>query len=416
MSLSVTSEVGRLMTVLCHAPGREVDGMIPDMMEELLFDDILHGVDAREEHGRLRRVLELLGVEVLEAQKLLAEALEQDEGARKSAVAEYLSDASDDVRDAAASDASLLADLLVGGRRTSAPDVTGDLDDIYAVAPLPNYCFQRDPQIVIGSGVVHSMMCNRAREREADLGKLIFQHHPRFKASTTLFDPNDLDARARRLSALEGGDLLVLDKDILVVGRSERTNTGGVSALCDALGRGEDRPRWLIVVEIPQRRAFMHLDTLFTQVDEDACLIYPPVLKKGGALNPGVFLIDLHQKERAYVEKSDLLSTLKALGKDLQPIYCGGDDPVMQQREQWTDGANSMALAPGVITVYDRNPATLEELSRHGFATVDAEDLLLGRTELSLDAVGRAAILMPSNELSRARGGPHCLLHPLTRA
>ena len=200
-----------------------------------------------------------------------------------------------------------------------------------------------------------------------------------------------------------------------MVGRSERTNTGGISALCDALSALDDGPRWLVLVEIPQRRAFMHLDTLFTQVDHDACLIYPPVLKKGGALNPGVFLIDLHQAERAYIEKSDLLSTLKALGIDLEPINCGGDDPVMQQREQWTDGANSMALAPGVITVYDRNPATLDELGRHGFAIVDAEDLLLGRTELSLATKGRAAVLMPSNELSRARGGPHCLLHPLAR-
>ena len=199
--LKVTSEVGRLKTVLCHAPGREVDGMIPDMMEELLFDDILHGVDAREEHGRLRRVLELLGVEVLEAQELLRAALATDAGVRDAAASNYLGEASEDIQQAARDDASLLADLLVGGRRTSAPDVTGEVQDIYAVSPLPNYCFQRDPQIVIGDGIVHSMMCNRARAREADLGKLIFEHHPRFADTPTVFDPDSLDVRARARAA-----------------------------------------------------------------------------------------------------------------------------------------------------------------------------------------------------------------------
>lgn len=159
----------------------------------------------------------------------------------------------------------------------------------------------------------------------------------------------------------------------------------------------------------------MHLDTLFTPVDHDACLIYAPVILREGIESAQIYECDLHASQPRPVLKGDLLTELRRHGLDLEPISCGGADYVAQQREQWTDGANCLALAPGVIALYDRNLRTADELSRHGFDIVRAKDILLGDTELDLDRAGRTCILLSSHEISRARGGPHCLTHPLLR-
>jgi arginine deiminase len=207
----------------------------------------------------------------------------------------------------------------------------------------------------------------------------------------------------------------VLSGQVVAVGLSERTNRRGVRRLARALARRDAAPRWLVVVQVPRRRAYMHLDTLITPVDRDACLVYPPVVLSHGTEHAQVWEIDLHDPDLRFREAPPLLDSLARRGVDLQPIPCGGTDPVDQQREQWTDGSNALALAPGVITIYDRNRGTAEELARHGFRVVAADDLLLGREEIDLDDGGRVCILLPSHELSRARGGPHCLSHPLER-
>ena len=159
----------------------------------------------------------------------------------------------------------------------------------------------------------------------------------------------------------------------------------------------------------------MHLDTLFTPIDREMALVFPPVLIHHGSERATVYEIDLRSSNRDWSPRTDLLSALSRRGVGFDPVPCGGDDPIAQQREQWTDGANALALAPGVIAMYDRNRATMDELSRRGFRIVDAEDLLLGRDEVDLDASERVCISFTSHELSRARGGPHCLTHPLVR-
>ena len=159
----------------------------------------------------------------------------------------------------------------------------------------------------------------------------------------------------------------------------------------------------------------MHLDTLLTPVDRDACLVHAPVILGDGPERAEVFEIDLHHKELSLTPCGRLLERLARRGIDLEPIPCGGSDPVQQQREQWTDGANALALAPGVIALYDRNLATVEALSGRGFRIASARDLLLGRAEADLDGGKRLCVLLASHEISRARGGPHCLAHPLSR-
>ncbi len=419
--LHVSSEIGRLRAVLLHEPGPEIDQMVPAMMEELLFDDILFGDRARDEHRRFRRVLQLLGVETLDAEDLLSETLEVPE-AREWVLDVLLEDLGSELRERLREASSPdLAGMLVAG--VLAPPQHGrfEPEDLYELPPLPNWCFQRDPQVVLGDGVVFGSLAAQARHREALLSRAIFRFHHDLAGAPVLLDPIQSSPGqphwwAPTRPTLEGGDVLIFSPQVIAVGHSERTNRAGIHALARALSRRDGGPRFMIVVEVPRRRAYMHLDTLVTPVDRDACLLFPPVLLRGaGPEAAGVHEVDLHAATPEFTPRPDLLSALRIHGLDLEPIPCGGEDPVTQQREQWTDGANALALAPGVITLYDRNLGTAEELSRCGFRIVEADALLLGREEVDLDDDGRVCILVPSHELSRARGGPHCLTHPLRR-
>ncbi|MFQ5599901.1 MAG: arginine deiminase family protein [Candidatus Krumholzibacteriia bacterium] len=415
----VTSEVGRLRQVLVHEPGPEVDRMVPSMMEELLFDDILFGDAAREEHRRFQRVLQLLGVEVLEMETLLQETLRSEEGCRwildpllevtPKPLRERMQGATPEK----------LAAMLVHGVRLDPLHAGIEADDLFEVPPLPNLCFQRDPQAIIGSRVIISSMATPARWREALLAGAIFRFHPRLSRIPILLDPMAPGTRPIHLGPrrpqFEGGDVLVLSPDVVALGYSERTNRTGVHHLARVLARLEGGPRWLVVVKLPARRAYMHLDTVITPVNRDACLVYPPITMRGGSDAAHVFEIDLHSEERAPVERDDLLAVLAKRGVDLKPIPCGGSDPVVQQREQWTDGANAFAVAPGMILLYERNPSTAEQLDREGFRIVRAEDLLLGREQVDVGQGERAGSLLPSHEMSRARGGPHGRTQPLLR-
>ena len=418
--LDVRSEIGRLRRVLVHEPGLEVDRMVPPMMAELLFDDILFGDRAREEHGRFRRLLQLVGIEVVESQDLLGETL-ADEAARGWLLELLAPELPFELRrwaqEAAADE---LASALVEG--VLRDDRRGGIEvaDLFALTPLPNWCFQRDPQVVLGDGVVFGAMATAARWREGLLARVLFRFHPALAGAGVVVDPLAPAGDAGPLLGLhrprlEGGDVLVLSSEVVALGVSERSNTVAAEVLARALARREDGPRWLEIVHLPQRRAYMHLDTVFTQIDHDAALLFPPVMVAGGSEVAQTYEVDLHGGDLTPQHRGDLLTALAGRGLELEPISCGGADPVAQQREQWTDGANAVALAPGVIVLYDRNVATAAELERRGFDIVDAEDVLLGRAEVDLSDAGRTCLLLSSHEISRARGGPRCLTHPLQR-
>jgi len=413
----VRSEVGRLRRALVHEPGPEIDRMVPAMMEELLFDDILFGDGARAEFARLRRVLQLLGVEVLDAADLLEDTL-ADGNARGWLVDGVLCDLPAALRgELHELPAAELTAILVGGMRRADTSAGRDAAELFLVPPIPNWCFQRDPQVILGQAVAFCSMATAARHREALLARAVFTYHPDLRATPVLRDPRDEPGvpRGPETPHLEGGDVLVLSADVVAVGLSERTNRPGIDSLARALAAREDGPRWLEVVEIPRRRAYMHLDTLITPIDRELCLLHAPVLLPGGNEQAQVLEIDLRAADLAPQPVAPLLEQLGRRGVPLEPVRCGGRDPVAQQREQWTDGANALAVAPGVILLYDRNVATADELDRAGFRIVTAEDLLLGREEIDLEDCGRVCILVSSHEMSRARGGPHCLVHPLAR-
>lgn len=417
--LQVHSEIGRLRQVLVHEPGLEVDHMTPSTMDELLFDDVLYGARAREEHALFRGVLQYFGVEVVEFLDLLRETFEQD--AARAWVLEVLAEpgeasVADRLRELSP---EALATALTVGVRAEGAGTGLSIEELFVVPPLPNWCFQRDPQVVIGHSVIPASM-GVARQTEAVLSRAVFRFHPRFAGTDVLYDPLGTGPEGALVTGgnrprLEGGDFTIVSGDMLLVGLSERTNRTAVLGLSKRMQSHEGAPRWMVVAELPRRRAYMHLDTVITPVDRDAALVHPPVILDDGPEQARVYTMDLHAKEPRLQAEPSLLAALKTRGVDLEPIPCGGKDPLVQHREQWTDGANALAVAPGVIVLYERNVHTAEELSRRGWNVVKASDLMLGKTDVGAEPSGRVCVLTEAHELSRARGGPHCLTHPLVR-
>jgi arginine deiminase len=418
MQLHVTSEIGRLKSVLVHLPGREIDVMVPPMMAQLLFDDILYGQVAREEHRRFQQLIRFVADDIYDIQDLLEEVFDDVDVKRKivrdfvkrNRLGRRLSGWLQD------QPAAALAEVLIGGIPNERKQ-TGDLPT-FDLFPVPNYFFMRDPQVVVGDGVVVSSMATQARRREALLSKYVFEYHKAFRGRDVVrvdLMSSEPEPIPRRAPTLEGGDVLVARRDLLLVGVTERTNTRGVKELARALKANDPGVRTMIVVELPKQRSFMHLDTVFTFVSRDECLIYPPVILPGGDEAATVTSVDLTQRTLKYTEQKSLLHALKKQRIDLKPIYCGGKKAVDQQREQWTDGANAFALAPGIILLYERNLRTAEELAKNDYHIVYEDDLLLGRAELETWTDRKYAIQIQGNELSRARGGPRCMTMPLER-
>jgi arginine deiminase len=426
MTLRVQSEIGKLRSVLVHQPGREIDRMVPSMMENLLFDDILFGARAREEHRRFQQILRFVADEVLELQDLLEEVL-HGEDARREVVAELaaaLALGGEIVERLASCSAEELAAALIEGVERPEPQISETHDSLFLLPPVPNLFFQRDPAAVVGDRVIRSSMATLARAREPLLAGIVFGRHPRFARSdggsvfwfqefSVEFGPPVSYARMR--PTLEGGDLIVLREDVLAIGYSERTEKTTIERLAEALKREKSPVRRIFVVAIPPARSYMHLDTVFTMVSKGECLCYTPMILPGGAEEADVYEADLTKREITWTTEDDLLSALKTQKIDLAPIACGGTDPIDQQREQWTDGANAFALAPGILLCYDRNERTAEQLAAHGYEIVMDDDLLLGRTELQLWTPKKYAIQLSATELSRARGGPRCMTMPLVR-
>jgi len=416
MRINVTSEIGRLKSVLVHLPGREIDLMVPPMMNELLFDDILYGQVAREEHRRFQQLIRFVAEEIVEIQDLLEEVFEDEsvkagivrDLAKRNHLGRTL------VKRLLEQPAAQLADVLISGIPNER-EQSGDLPK-FDIVPVPNLFFMRDPQVVIGNGVVISSMATQARRRESLLSKYVFENHKRFRDRDLFWvDFMDKEPAKRNAPTLEGGDVLVARRDVVLVGLTERTNKAAIRQLIEALREGDSGVRTVLIVELPKQRSFMHLDTVFTFTSRNECLIYPPVILPGGSQAAKVTKADLTKRKTEYKEEKSLLGALKKLRFDLKPIYCGGQRAVDQQREQWTDGANAFTLAPGIILMYERNVHTAEELASNGYHIIYEDDLLLGRVELETWTDKKYALQIPGHELSRARGGPRCMTMPLER-
>ncbi|MBK8792942.1 MAG: arginine deiminase [Holophaga sp.] len=425
--LSVFSEIDRLKQVVIHNPGLEVDLMVPTIMEKLLFDDILHGEQARDEHALFRGALARVADEVLDIQDLFVEAM-AEEGAKLAFIEDLrrlvnLTDAT----------CNLLRDMP--SDQCARSIITGIAwDDIpghthwqrgfeYRLRPIPNLLFMRDPAAVLGTAYSINSMATWAREREPLILSYVFRHHPRLRHTpdrARLYDQVTplLKGEIRAPLAMEGGDMLVLSDKVLAIGCSERTSTDAVHHLAESLRdhyrSGETGFEHLLMVLMPPIRSAMHLDTVFTRTSQDECLVFPPFFAGKSSELLNVMSIDLRNEELRFTTQPSLLKSLRQVGIDLKPIACGGQDYIKQQREQWTDGANAFAMAPGVIFSYSRNTGTAEELAKNGYTILPVKKLLADPGINLLDGK-KYLIQLECGELSRARGGPRCMTMPLSR-
>ncbi|NNE34498.1 MAG: arginine deiminase, partial [Rhodothermales bacterium] len=277
------------------------------------------------------------------------------------------------------------------------------------VPPSPNLLFTRDLAAVVGEHVVLSSPATEARARESVIMNVVLSYHPIFASS------RDKIIRLPKGVSFEGGDLIVASKEIVLLGISERTSFGGVVNVANELF-ARTAVEHVLLVNLPKKRWCMHLDTVFTFVSPNECVIYPPLIELTD--NGNIVHMRRGDKEGSFSSTicGSLQSTLEELmGRSITFIPCGGHALLDQQREQWTDGSNFFAAAPGVVIGYDRNNRTFETMKEHGYHNVPAESFLSYFGDGSFEGDKRIAIRLEGNELSRGRGGPRCMTLPLSR-
>ena len=397
-----TSEIGRLRKVLLHRPGRELENLVPEYLERLLFDDIPYLKEAQREHDAFAECLRAHGVEVEYLTDLVAESI-TDEAVRQEFIRQFIKESGvSEERTgerlyeylADMSDAEMVSAMMAGVRKSALREKGGKLGDYlgaledeypFVVDPMPNLYFTRDPFATIGTGVSIHKMHTVTRNRETLFGKFIFEHHPVYKNAPRWYDRG-------QTSSLEGGDILVLSPEVLAVGISQRTREDSIDTLAETVLSKSKTFKKVLAFNIPKTRSFMHLDTVFTMVDRDKFTVHPNILS---AITVFVMELDENRKIKIRQEDGRLEDILKEhLHLDrVTLIPCGRGGAIDAAREQWSDGSNTLAIAPGEVVVYERNDVT-------------------NRT---LEEAGVKLHTIPSAELSRGRGGPRCMSMPLWR-
>jgi len=408
--IAIDSEIGTLRRVLVHRPGQEIENMTPAMAAEVLYDDILNLPLADEEHRQLTGVLRRVAT-VYELCDVLSEVLDEEPVRRELIGAlTRLYHCEELAGELMELPSEVLGRQLVEGTSMRKDTLEKFLSPLrHALPPLPNAFFTRDAIMCANDRVIIGSMASRVRTAEALLFKTVVQHHPALKSEGFYFDGTTENGVANL--TLEGGDLLMLRGDLAMIGYSERTSVSGVDMLMKAMAK-EGKVRDVVVVELPKTRATIHLDMIFTMADVDTCVVYPPLIT--GARKCRAFHVKFDGGHVAGIhEHEGVLEALAAQGLDLRPVYCGGDDPFRQEREQWHSGANFFTLAPGQIIGYAHNTATLDGLADAGFDILPATDVTTGKKDLKKGR--RVAIAMDGAELSRGGGGCRCMTMPIQR-
>ncbi len=409
--ISIESEIGRLERVIIHSPGPEIEAMTPATAHRVLYNDIVPLSVVSREHDVLRRLLERFA-EVHEVRDLLLDIL-RDPDVRAELAEEVIRREGIPQRseELLALEPEELLRFLVEGLAERKDTLTSYLSTrIYDIPPLPNLYFMRDSGVIYRDMAIACSMRHQVRSREALFLKYLFGRHPHFRARRMLMDGTVEGAPGL---TLEGGDFQVARKDLLVIGISPRTSTAAFDLIADRLAADLEEPVSLFAIVLPDERATIHLDMVFTFIDRDAALIYEPYIS--GIDRLPVVRMDLFPGGRRKLSRPDtLLAGLAEAGLPLEPVFCGGTDPLHQQREQWLSGSNAFAVRPGVIILYDCNAMTFEALDRAGFRVVSAEDVISGK--VPIDGAGRIAIGTPGIELARGGGGLRCMTFPVLRS
>ncbi|MCI8942403.1 MAG: arginine deiminase [Oscillospiraceae bacterium] len=397
-----TSEIGRLKKVMLHRPGKELENLMPEYLERLLFDDIPYLKVAQAEHDAFAHCLRDNGAEVVYLRDLVEETLAEPD-VRRELTEQFLDEAGLEnhrIREIlqdyfAEMDNGALVDTMMAGVRKS--DIrgfeTGKLADYlsfrsdeypFLIDPMPNLYFTRDPFATIGTGVSLHRMHTVTRNRETLFGKFIFQYHPVYKDAPKWYDRGET-------SSLEGGDILILSPEVLAVGISQRTEEDSIDKFAHTVLSISKTFKKILAFNIPKSRSFMHLDTVFTMVDRDKFTVHPNILSE-----ITVYVMELVDGKVHIREEQGRLEDILKKHLELEQvtlIKCGSDSPIDAAREQWSDGSNTLAIAPGEVVVYERNYVTNRILEDNGI-TVHT---------------------IPCSELSRGRGGPRCMSMPFVR-
>ena len=402
--IHVYSEIGKLKTVMLHRPGKELENLAPDILHRMLIDDIPYLKIAQEEHDAFAHVLRQQGIKVLYLEDLLAESL-TDEKVRRAFLDQLLDESSIKKQDPLHQlllnylqellTKEMVKTVIAGIRKSAIHNSTPSLADLaedpdypFYLDPMPNVYFTRDQQAAIGSGMTINRMTFRARRRESLFMETILKNHPDFK-NATIPVWRDRYHHGR----LEGGDELVLNNHVLAVGISQRTSATAITDLAHNLFDHSSYDT-ILAIKIPHNHAMMHLDTVFTMINYDQFTVHPFILDKAGKIDIYVLQPDDHNGVKI-TEKNDLVQVLKENLhlSELDLIPTGGGDPIAAPREQWNDGSNTLAIAPGEVVTYDRNYVSNDLLRKHGIIVHEIR----------------------SSELSRGRGGPRCMSCPLIR-
>ncbi len=404
--INVKSEIMPLKKVLLHRPGNELLNLTPDSLGRLLFDDIPYLKVAKEEHDEFARILRENGVEVVYLEDLMTEVLDQNPDLRekfvrqfvyeagiktpkyKDAVITFLMEFHDNKELVLKTMEGINVNELAAMERDTEHSLVDKVteDSKFLADPMPNLVFTRDPFASIENGISLNKMYSVTRNRETIYAEYIFNYHPDYKDTIKYYDRYNP-------YHIEGGDILVLNEHTLAIGVSQRTQPESIEQIALNMFKDPDcEIDTILAFNIPNSRAFMHLDTVFTQIDYDKFTYHPGIMD-----TLQVFEIKEDVAHGVKVEEiNDSLENIleKYLNKDITLIPCGGGDKIISEREQWNDGSNTLCIAPGVVIVYDRNNITNAVLRRYGIKVLE----------------------MHGSELSRGRGGPRCMSMPLVRS
>ena len=400
MKINVNSEIGKLKAVLLHRPYKELLNLTPYLLDELLFDEIPYLENAQKEHDMFADVFRKNGCEVFYLEDLCAQSL-YDDGIRCKFIDEFISEANiscEYVKNilkeylmSIKSNKDLVLKMMEGIRKNELnlkkPTTLSQIvsrNDFFISKPLPNLYFTRDPFSFIKDGVSLNTMWSVTRRRETLFGKYIFNYHKEFNKIKKWHDRSDLPS-------IEGGDILVLSKDIVAIGISQRTTAISIENIAKKLLTDENGIKTVLALVIPNNRAFMHLDTVLTMVDYNLFTLHPEIEK-----TLEIYSLTLDDKDiKVNKESTDIETVLKKYLEidKIEFIRQGKGGLLDTHREQWSDGYNTLAIAPREAIVYDRNTITNELLEQHG---------------VKLHKID-------SGELSRGRGGPRCMSMPLIR-
>jgi len=408
-NISVHSEIGKLNTVIIHQPGNEMENMTPATAQEVLYDDILNLDLALEEHRQLTGVLRRVA-KVHEFSDLMSDVLKDDK-----VKLQILKDVCNLYGHPELIDnlfeltPSVLSEQFFAGTLLEKNTLERFLSESrHAIPPLPNAFFTRDAVMCVYENIVIGSMAHKVRLTEALLLRYIFRHHPALGVNKFYHDGTQ---KQTENITVEGGDILVIKEDLLIVGFSERTSAKAIDKLAQEMSRGKSNFD-ILVVNLPKIRATIHLDMIFTMLDVDKFMVYPPLIT--GPHKCKSFHMQCSDGViNSIIEYSGLPKALRALGIEANFINCGGDKPFAQEREQWTSGANFFTYAPGHIIGYQHNKETFNALDKAGFDIINAKDVITDKKTLEKDKL--VAVAMEGAELSRGGGGCRCMTMPVHR-